>query len=167
MTTETQIVIRNLTIKDRESLLTLADLIEPTFEPKAFNRYISKRNITTLVAMFDDCVVGYLILEVNKDALKITHIGIHREFRRNKIGSGLVRNIVNHLNNSKRKRICIDVAETELEVQLFLRACKLRCVDVTHGSEDKDDDIYKFEYRSEWPDRVISNDKKGSYVRVK
>lgn len=91
-----------------------------------------------LVVKRGKVIDGYVLYKYRKGLVEVVNIAVEHEKRRQGIGYLLLMSIKNDL-TQRKSRIVLDVAESNLEAHLFLRACGFT------GSVG-DHDCYRFEY---------------------
>jgi len=112
-----------------------------------FIRCLRQRNCIAIVAEHDDEVVGYVAYELNKSSIQIVNLAIAPEMQRRGVGTQLVRRLIGKLSAQRRSRLVLNVRETNLAAQQFLRFCGFRAIDVLCGYYDNtEEDAYLMEY---------------------
>ena len=109
---------------------------------------------TSLVALYEGVVCGYLIVDIHSDPFEITNLAVCKLGRRRSIGSGLVRALivsVNSLPKSKRpNNLVAFIREKNVGAQVFFRALGFRChaimrdYYVSHETEDAYKMVHQF-----------------------
>ena len=115
-----------------------------------FIRCLRQRNCIGMVAESDEQVVGYMIYELHKDRLHVLAFAVRRDCQRQGVGRSMVAKLVTKLSDQRRKRIEIEVRESNLDAQLFFRSCGFSAVDVLRDYyEEQNEDAYEMWYRVE------------------
>jgi ribosomal protein S18 acetylase RimI-like enzyme len=104
------------------------------------------------VAVCNSRLVGYICFAERKEYLVVNRIGVHEDFRRRKIGTRLMKYLIN-----QDKPIEVIVREDNLEYQLFLKwlgfqACKFEEIDKYVYKSFYDDgkvDAYRMVYNEQ------------------
>ena len=96
---------------------------KPFWSEDDFIRCLRQRNCIGMVAEHDERIVGFMIYELHKNRLHVLNFAARSDLRRRGIGSQMMRKLVQKLSNQRRNRIMLEVRETNLPAQLFLRAC--------------------------------------------
>jgi ribosomal protein S18 acetylase RimI-like enzyme len=104
---------------------------------------LRKRNVIGMVCEHDDETVGFMLYELQKSRLVISRFAVDPWYTRNGIGTKMIDKLTGKL-YERRARIVVDVVESNMEGQLFLRAMGFRAVDILKGSGE---DEYVMEYR--------------------
>lgn len=98
-----------------------------------FKSVMDDLDFETLVLSKNGKVAALLIYEVTKKRLNVVCCVVQKEHRRKKYGQALFTHMLDDLLSSSRKRILIEVRESDLNTQLFLRAMGCRCVKILRG----------------------------------
>lgn len=97
-----------------------------------------------------DCerIDGFMIYELHKTYLRIINFAVHPNHRRNSIGAAMVEKLKRKIAGTQRKRLVVEVRETNLDAQLFFRSQGFRAIRVLRDHyEDTPEDAYVFQYR--------------------
>jgi [ribosomal protein S18]-alanine N-acetyltransferase len=113
-----------------------------------FIEHLRQRDTIGMVAEINDKLVGYMVYELHRCRLQLINIAVDPAHRRAGIGRSMVEKLVSKLAWQRRSRIEAGVLETNLEAQLFFRACGLR-VNRTDVWHETDETFYLFNYRVE------------------
>ena len=81
--------------------------------------------------------------------LLITHLLVHQEYRRIKIGTHIMRIMKERLKRQRRDYLVFHVSEYNLPMQLFLRSCGFVAVDTL---KEDSFDVYRFVWDKKWND---------------
>lgn len=93
-------------------------------------------------------IAGYMIYELEKCNLNLLNFAVHGAFQRRGVGSAMVQKLKGKLSQQRRRAITMMVRESNIDAQLFFKACGFKAVDVLCGHyEESDEDAYKFEWR--------------------
>ena len=109
-------------------------------------RLSRQRNCVIMVAEnSEDKIVGYMIYELLKLRVNILNFTAHPDHARTRIGTAMMDKLIGKLGHQRRNRITVNVSETNLSGQLFLRSRGFRAVNILHqhGSEDTYIMMYK------------------------
>ena len=131
-----------------------------------FIRCLRQRNCIGMVAEHDDRVVGFMIYELDKNRIEVLNLATAAHHRRRGIGTQMIGKLAGKLSVQRRNRITLEVRETNLEAQLFLRAAGFRAVSVLRGFyEDTPEDAYLMQYRFR-PERLAPVDAHNRIARL-
>ena len=112
-----------------------------------FLRCLRQRNCIGMVAEHGEKVVGFMIYELHKAKLHIMNFAVHAAWRRRAVGSQMVQKLVSKLTSHRRTRITIELRESNLGGQLFLRQQGFKAVEVLRRAyADTHEDAYVFAY---------------------
>lgn len=86
-------------------------------------------------------VIGFAFYELHNKHNRLIRFVIHHEYRRRGWGRQLMEKLVARLSPAKRNRLVVEVRESNLEAQLFLKAVGFKGVSVTreYFSDTKED----------------------------
>lgn len=123
-----------------------------------FLRRLRQRNCIGMVAETwvegtGDTVVGFVIYELHKSRLHILNLAVHPDYRGLGVGRQIIEKLSKKLTTQRRDRLLLEVRDSNLGAQLFLRACGFRAVSILRDFyADTDDagtgeDAYLMEYR--------------------
>lgn len=141
--------IRWMIRRDMPSVLNIEQLnFEFPWREDDFHRCLRNRNSIGMVA---ECrhqqIRGYMIYDLMGDHIHLLNFAVLPSWQRWGVGSQMVRKLVGKL-GQRRKRITLDVRETNLPALLFFKSQGFRAVDVLRGFyEDTDEDAYRMQYR--------------------
>lgn len=146
---EQRVHIRWMIRRDMQEVLRTeqASFVQPWSE-EDFLHCLRQRNCIGMVAESDDHVVGYVIYELHKNRLHILNMAVHPQSRRGHIGGQIMAKLIGKLSSHRRARITLEVRESNLIAQLFLKSSGFVAVKVVRGYyEDTTEDAYMMEYR--------------------
>lgn len=162
-----EVGIRGLSTADLPAVIEIEHLSSPSpWTEKDFDRHLRRKNSAAFVVMSEGKVIAFAVVEVFKEFFQLVNFAVHPMYRRRGVGHGLISYIAKQLVPTKRKKIVIEVRESNLAAQLFLRENKYRAVEImpTHY-DDTGEDCFKMEFRLQWPDRAVRKDTKGAFAR--
>jgi [ribosomal protein S18]-alanine N-acetyltransferase len=94
-------------------------------------------------------IAGFMVYELHKTRLHLMNLAVDPRCQRRGVGRQLVEKLTGKLSFQRRCRLTLEVRETNLDAQLFFRACGLRAVSVLPGFyEDTPEDAYRFQARA-------------------
>ncbi len=109
-----------------------------------------QRNCTGMIALYNHCIVGYMIYELHKSKLHFLNFAVNPEFRRRGVGKQMVEKLVNKLSDQRRNEIVIEVRESNLGAQLFFKKMGFKAVLVLRNHYDNtDEDAYVMRFTLE------------------
>lgn len=109
-----------------------------------FRLRLGERQTIGLIAERGDKLVGYMLYTLRTRSIYCPRLAVHPLFRRHGVGTSLVNKLVSKLSTHRRPRLVLDVDEGNTRAHLFLRACGLTCVEITHRGGET---LYTFEKR--------------------
>lgn len=114
-----------------------------------FIRCLRQRNCIGMVAEHDEKVVGFMIYELPKTKIHLLNIATAVQYRRQGVATQMAAKLVSKLANQRRNKIVLEVRETNLNAQLFLRDVGFKAVSVLKNFyEESHEDAYSMQYRA-------------------
>lgn len=108
---------------------------------------LRKCDCISIVIEDNETIAGFLVYELHKSKLVVINFAVHPAYRRKGIGSQMVRYLTDKLIPPRRRRILLEIRETNLAAQLFFRACGFRAVNVLRNQyDDTNEDAYLFSF---------------------
>ena len=146
---EIKVNIRWMLRRDMKEVLEIeSDCFEFAWDEDDFMQCLQQRNCIGMVAEYQGRVVGFMIYELQKTKIHLLNVATLKEFRRKGVGAQLVAKLIAKLGNQRRSRIILEVRETNLPAQLFLRSLGFLAIDILHGFYDgTQEDAYLMVYR--------------------
>lgn len=109
---------------------------------------LRQRTVVGKVAEYREKVIGYIIFELNKKYLEVLNIAVHPDFRRQGVGSLLMKDLKNSLGN-ERSRIKLVAADYNLDAHLFYKSQDFKAVKIVNDYYVTENvDGYKFIYKA-------------------
>lgn len=109
-------------------------------------RALRRRNCIGMVADYDGHIEGFAIYEIHRQRIEIVRLAVHPYARREGLGRSMVEKLARKLDPVRRTRLALNVRETNLPAQFFLRAVGFRAVNVIRGHyRDTGEDAYRME----------------------
>lgn len=113
-----------------------------------FIGHLRQRHCISIVAEHNNRVVAFTLYEIHPRRITILNLAVDPEFRRKGVGTQLVDRLVDKLSQQRRTELRIDVRESNLIAQQFLRSQMFRACAVSHAAyADTDEDAYTFVFR--------------------
>lgn len=141
--------IRRVIRRDLAQILDIerAGFNSPWPEAKVI-RFLRRHNSAGYVFAYDETVVGYLFYQLFKTRYRIINFAVHRHFRRKGIATKLIHQLTSNLCSGRRTSIDLEIRETNLEGQLFLKSCGFLAKAIVESPySDTDEDAYLMRYR--------------------
>ena len=133
----------------------------PWFE-EDFIRCLRQRNCIGMVAEQGERVVGFMIYELYKTQLHILNFAVSDGVRLRGVGRQMTEKLVSKLSGQRRKRISLEVRETNLGAQLFFKNVGFRATSVLRAYyDDSPEDAYvmQLQYQEDAPLGTTQNDR--------
>lgn len=132
----------------RRDLLTVLEIERLSFEfpwtEDDYLSYLRQASCVAMVAEIGERVVGVMVYELQKVRLLVTNFAVHPDFRRQGVGSAMVRKLESKLSQQRRNEIVLDVRESNLGAQLFFKSQGFYCNEVLRGFyEETSEDAYR------------------------
>ena len=146
---EIKVSIRWMLRRDMEEVLEIEnECFEFAWVEDDFMRCLRQRNCIGMVAEYQGRVVGFMIYELLKTKIHLLNVATFSEFRRKGVGTQLVAKLIAKLGNQRRSRITLEVRETNLPAQVFLRSLGFLAVDILRDFYDEtNEDAYQMVYK--------------------
>ncbi len=126
-----------------EVLQTEKSSFEFPWSEEDFLRCLRQRNCIGMVAEQNEHVVGFMIYELHKDQLHVLNFAVAPQLRRREVGSQMVEKLISKLSDRRRRRIVLEVRETNLAAQMFFKNLGFRAVSLLRDFyEDTVEDAY-------------------------
>ncbi len=127
----------------QEVLQTEKSSFEFPWSEEDFLRCLRQRNCIGMVAEQNERVVGFMIYELHKDQLHVLNFAVAPQLRRREVGSQMVEKLISKLSDRRRRRIVLEVRETNLAAQMFFKNLGFRAVSLLRDFyEDTVEDAY-------------------------
>ncbi|HMP16933.1 MAG TPA: ribosomal protein S18-alanine N-acetyltransferase [Gemmatales bacterium] len=148
-TLETQIHIRWMIRRDMQEVLqTEQESYHVPWTEDDFLHCLRQRNCIGMGAELGDKVVGHVIYELHRNRLHILNLAIHPKFRRHHVGAQLISKLIGKLSSHRRAKITLELRESNLVAQLFLKSLGFVAIKVVKNYyDDTHEDAYFMEYR--------------------
>ena len=110
-------------------------------------RCLRQPNVIGKVLEEDEEVVGYMLYELHKTSLRILRLAVDPWHRRRAVARQLIESLIHKLAPARRTVLAINVRESNLVAQLFLRRLGFTAVAIDQRFySDTDEDAYCFEF---------------------
>lgn len=128
------------------------------WDSEEFRQALTRRNCIGMVLTEGETLIGYMLYELQDEALMVLRMGVALEHRRRHAATWMLDWIKRKLDRcgNLRREILADVADINLPAHLTLKACGFECIGVMpdHAStvnpetwERESYDVYRFRYR--------------------
>lgn len=144
-----QVDLRWMVRRDMPAVLAIEnECFEYPWQDEDFIRCLRQRNCIGMVAEAKGQIVGFMVYELHKHRLHVLNFAVAPRFQRREVGTQLLDKLKGKLSRDRRDRILLEVGETNIDAQLFLRASGFRAVSILRDYyEDTSDDAYLFQFR--------------------
>jgi [ribosomal protein S18]-alanine N-acetyltransferase len=143
--------IRWMIRRDMPEVLAIeSESFRNAWDEQDFVRCLRQRNCIGMVVEADTKITGYMIYELHRTRLHVLNFAVRPDVRRRGVGSEMVRRLIGKLSADadRRNRILLEVRETNLDAQLFFRACGFRATEVLNDFYgDSDEQAYQMQLR--------------------
>lgn len=138
----------------RRDLQAVLDIESASFEypwtEEEFINCLRQRDCIGMVAEYAEQVVGFMVYELQPTSIHVLSFAVHPDFRRKSVGSALMDKLFSKLVYQRRSRIQLEVRETNLSAQLFLKQLGFRATGVLRSFyEDSTEDAFLMQFRAE------------------
>lgn len=140
--------IRWMLRRDLEEVLAIETAcFEFPWTVEQFVNTLHHRDCIGYVAEHEERIVGYMLYEMNSVSVRILNLAVHPCLQGHTVGKQMIEKLTDKLSRKKRHKLTCEVRESNLDAQLFLRACGLQAVEVLNGFYiETTEDAYRFEY---------------------
>jgi len=119
---EVAVQIRWLIRRDMPEVLAIEQAsFEYAWTEEDFLCCLRQRNCIGMVAERDGRIVGFMIYELHKQRLRLLNFAVAADARRIRVGTQMVRRLIDKLSQQRRREIMLEVRETNLAAQLFFK----------------------------------------------
>lgn len=117
-----------------------------------FIRRLRKTNCIGQVAEIGpkdhEIVAGFMIYELHRTRLHLLSLAVHPAYRRRGVGTALTNKLIGKLSFQRRRRILLEVRETNLPAQQFFRRQEFRAISIMQNFyDDTPEDAYLMQYQ--------------------
>ena len=141
---EVAVQIRWLIRRDMPDVLAIEQAsFEYAWTEEDFLCCLRQRNCIGMVAECDGRIVGFMIYELHKARLRLLNFAVAPDARRRRIGTQMVRRLIDKLSQQRRREIMLEVRETNLAAQVFFRSMGFVALGVLRDRyDDTTEDAY-------------------------
>jgi [ribosomal protein S18]-alanine N-acetyltransferase len=143
--TPTQTHIRWMIRRDMPEVLSIEQRAKPNpWSEDEFVSHLRQRNCIGMVVEAGDKVVGFMVYELRKHKLHLLRMGVDPGYTgKDTVGKQIIEKLVSKLSPHQRTRLTVEVNETDVAQQQFLRSCGFEAVRILkHHFPDTGDDAY-------------------------
>lgn len=140
--------VRRQRFRDIQAVTEIEKLVfDNPWSEEDFMRCLDHRNCIGMVAVDEtEYVHGYMLYELNKHMLHVLNFVVRPGSQRRQIGRKMIIELTSKLSRSFRTQITMELRETNLPAQQFLRACGFRATAIMKDYWDDKEDAYKMTY---------------------
>jgi ribosomal-protein-alanine N-acetyltransferase len=146
---EVRVLIRWMIRRDMPEVIAIEDeSFEFPWLEEDFIRCLRERNCIGKVAEHEDRVVGVMVYELHDTRIHLLNFAVASDYRRRGVGSQMAAELIAKLSSQRRSRIVVEVPETNLAGQLWLREMGFRADAVLRDFYcDRDEDAFVMAYQ--------------------
>ena len=149
--------IRWMIKRDLDSVLKIeasnSQLASPVgrWTEEDFLAILGKANNIGMVAEHCEQVLGFTVYSLHPEKLHIFNIAVDKSYENMGVGTQIIKKLKSKLMPHRRKILEIDVRESNLHAQLFLKRCGFLAVEVVRNWYEQpcQEDAYRFRYNME------------------
>lgn len=136
--------IRWMIRRDMPSVLAIEEAsFEFPWSEEEFIRCLRQRNCIGMVAERCEEVVGFMVYELHKERLHLLNFAVSPSARRVGVGRKMVDKLLSKLHPDRRNRVMLEVRETNIDAQVFLRSMGFRATSILRDFyEETHEDAY-------------------------
>lgn len=105
----------------------------PQLAPDKWSAMLRAEHVFTFVGEVHGDVVAYIVAKLTPGIVRLLRMNVLPSYRRRGVG----RDLLNFRTWSNDRRVLCDVLDSDLDAQLFLRACQFRAVNTFKGREGR------------------------------
>lgn len=141
---EVAVQIRWLIRRDMPEVLAIEQAsFEYAWTEEDFLSCLRQRNCIGMVAEREGRIVGFMIYELHKQRLRLLNFAVAVDARRGRVGTQMVRRLIDKLSQQRRREIMLEVRETNLAAQLFYKSMGFVALGVLRDRyDDTTEDAY-------------------------
>jgi ribosomal-protein-alanine N-acetyltransferase len=126
---EATVYIRWMIRRDLPRVVSIEeDCFDFPWSEEEFLNSLRQRNRIGMVAEHDGQLVGFVLYELNRMRVHVLDLAVARDHQRLRIGRQIISKLIRKLSIQRRRRITLEIRETNLPGQLFFRAEGFRAV---------------------------------------
>jgi ribosomal-protein-alanine N-acetyltransferase len=143
--------VRHMVRRDMREVLHIEGLaFEFPWHKDDFIRTLRHRNCLGMVAEYEDQIIGYMIYEIHLIKIHLLNFAVDPEYWRRGVGRQMLAQLIDQLGLNRRKKIFLEIRETNLTAQQFFRDGGFRAVAVLKEFyADSPEDGYLMRYQCE------------------
>ncbi len=105
---------------------------------------LRQRKTIGMVAEYNHEVIGYMVYSLYPEQITLENFAVDERYRRKRVGFQLIQRLIDKLSQQRRRKIVLDIHETNLIGQKFFRSqCFIaKYVNREYFVEDKRDSYY-------------------------
>lgn len=108
---------------------------------------LRERNCIGMVCEHSHSILGFMVYELHKSALRILNFAVHEDSQRCSIGRQMINRLIDKLSQQRRTTINTEVRERNVDAQLFFKSMGFKSISIIRGYyEDTDEDCYQLRY---------------------
>ena len=115
---------------------------ESPWSEEDFIRCLNQKNVIGMSAEYDDQIIGFVLYELSKTRIRLIRVAVDPDCRRRGIGTQIIAKLAGKLSPERRRKIELDVMESNLVGQVFFRECGFLAILTIRGLHS-DEDAYR------------------------
>jgi ribosomal-protein-alanine N-acetyltransferase len=145
---ETDCQIRWMILRDMPNILAIEKrAFDFPWDEADFKTALKRRSCIGMVAEEHEAIVGYFVYDLCDGFIHVLNLAVDPTHARRGIGTKLITRLIEKISQQRRTRICMEVRESNLGAQLFLKnqGFVAQCIVKNHYC-DTGEESYRFEY---------------------
>jgi len=127
------------------------------WEEEDFISVLRKDNCIGMVVEEGDVVMGYMVYALHKKHIELLSIGVHPDVQNMGYGTAMIDRLKEKIDCQRRHTLTLNVRETDLQAQLFLRNRGFVASKIMRGHFDNGEDAYAMSWRQNHGARSIES----------
>ena len=135
--------VRWMIRRDLPLVITIEnECFDYAWEEEDFISVLRQSNCIGMVVEEDDVVMGYMVYELSKKHIELLNLGVHPDVQNRGYGTALIDRLKDKIDEQRRHTLLLNVRETNLQAQLFLRNRGFVASKIRRGYFDNGEDAY-------------------------
>ncbi len=154
--------IRWMIRRDLPSIISIENrCFSDPWKEEDFLSVLRLRNVIGMVCELENKIIGFVVYELNDNAMSIVTLAVDPDFQRKRFGTFIINKIKQKLSMQRRTLINCLVRESDLSSQLFLAKNGFKCIEILkkpfEEGEASKEDGYHMQYGISKEDLNLKN----------
>lgn len=109
-------------------------------------QYLRSEKCIGMVAEVGHDILGFMLYELHKDSIRVVRLAVDPKHRGHGAGSAMVQRLIDKLSQQRRSEVVIEVPESALTAQVWLRKREFRHIGTQSDHYDNGESMYLMRY---------------------